>query len=260
MPRFAANLTLMFPERHFLARFGAAAAAGFTGVEYLLPYAHDAHDIAAELARHGLTQALFNAPAGNWAAGERGIAALPERRAEFRDSIETALRYAEATGCRRLHVMAGNVAPGADRHAMGTTYRENLQRAARRFAEAGITLFIEPINTRDMPAYFLNHQAEAHALVVELGEPNIAVQMDFYHAQIMDGDVWRTFAENRFRIGHVQIASVPDRHEPDTGELAYPWLFEQLDAGGYDGWVGCEYHPRGITEDGLAWFAPWARR
>lgn len=254
MPRFAANLSLMFNEFDFMARFEAAAGAGFTGVEYLFPYDVAPDDIGAALSQNGLSQALFNLPPGDWDAGERGIAALPGRESEFRDSVDTALRYAEATGCRRLHVMAGNVGPGADRAAMGQTYRENLVHAARRLRDAGITLLIEPINTRDMPAYFLNHQAEAHALVAELGQPNLAVQMDFYHAQIMGGDVWQTFVAHQDNIGHVQIAGVPARHEPDTGELNYVWLFDQLDAAGYDGWVGCEYRPAGDTQAGLGWF------
>ena len=254
MPRFAANLSLMFTEFDFMDRFEAAASAGFVGVEYLFPYDFAPQDIAAALADNGLSQALFNLPPGDWAAGERGIAALPGREAEFRQSVTTARRYAEATGCSRLHVMAGNVGVEADRGAMGQTYRENLVHAARQLREAGITLLIEPINSRDMPAYFLNHQAEAHALVAELGEPNIAVQMDFYHAQIMGGDVWTTFVEHQAGIGHLQIAGVPERHEPDTGELNYPWLFAQLDGAGYAGWVGCEYRPRGDTAAGLAWF------
>lgn len=260
MPRFAANLSFMFTQVDFMARFAHAARAGFGGVEYLFPYAFPARDVAAELARHDLRQVLFNLPPGDWAAGDRGLAAVPGRQAEFRRSVEQALAYAEATGCRRLHVMAGNVDQPADRAAMGQVYRDNLQYAAGRLRDAGITLLIEPINTRDMPRYFLNHQRDAHAIVAELGLPNLAVQMDFYHAQIMDGDVWRTFEAHQARIAHIQIASVPDRHEPDSGELAYPWLFERLDRYGYDGWLGCEYHPRAQTSAGLGWFAPYAVR
>lgn len=260
MPRFAANLSLMFNEVDFMARFGAAGEAGFTGVEYLFPYAFAPETIAAELQRLGLSQVLFNLPPGDWAAGERGIAALPGREAEFRQSVDTALRYAEATGCQRLHVMAGNVTDPADRPAIEQTYRENLRYAARLLADAGVTLLIEPINTRDMPAYFLNHQSVAHALVAELGEPNIAVQMDFYHAQIMGGDLWTTFDAYRDNVGHIQIASVPDRHEPGTGEVNYSWLFDQLDASHYSGWIGCEYTPRGDTQAGLEWFAPYAKQ
>ncbi|HET7315558.1 hydroxypyruvate isomerase family protein [Salinisphaera sp.] len=200
---------------------------------------------------------LISAPPDDWAAGERGLAALPGREAGFRQSIETALVYADRLGCPRVHVMAGNAIAGAGRKAMRETYLANLAHAARRFADYGLTVMIEPINTRDMPDYFLTEQCAAHDLVAELGAPNIAVQMDFYHAQIMGGDVWTQFLAGRDRIGHIQIAGVPERHEPDTGELNYAWLFQQLNAAGYDGWVGCEYRPRTSTQAGLGWFAPW---
>ncbi|AWN16242.1 2-oxo-tetronate isomerase [Salinisphaera sp. LB1] len=259
MPRFAANLSLMFNEVDFIARFQRAARAGFAAVEFLFPYAHDADEIARQLAAHDLDLVLFNAPPGDWQAGERGLAALPGRQAEFRAGIEDALIHAERLHCPRVHVMAGNMAAPADFDAMHETFLDNLAHAARRFAEYGITALIEPINTRDMPAYFLSRQAAAHAIVHELGATNVAVQMDFYHAQIMDGDVWDTFRAGRDRIGHIQIAGVPERHEPDDGELNYPWLFERLDAAGYAGWIGCEYTPRDDTEAGLAWFAPWRR-
>jgi 2-dehydrotetronate isomerase len=253
MPRFAANLTMMFNEVPFLERFGHAARAGFTGVEFLFPYELDASQIAAELEGHELTQALFNLPPGDWAAGERGLAGLPGREAEFAESVETALLYARALGCERLHAMAGLVPDGADRQEHLAVYKANIARAAQRLAPEGLTLLIEPINTRDMPGYLLNHQREAHALVHEIGAPNLKVQMDFYHAQIMDGDLWRLFEAHRDTVGHIQIASVPDRHEPDEGEVHYPWLFEKLDAAGYDGWIGCEYRPRADTHAGLTW-------
>ncbi|WP_353980334.1 2-oxo-tetronate isomerase [Salinicola endophyticus] len=253
MPRFAANLSMMFNEVPFLERFARAAECGFAGVEFLFPYACEPADIAAELKRHGLAQVLFNLPPGDWEAGERGLAALPGREAEFRASIDTALRYAEALGCIRLHAMAGLVVEGVSPQAMRETYLENLRVAARKLAEHGRTLLIEPINTRDMPGYFLNHQADGHALLAELGEPNVKVQMDFYHTQIMDGDIWKTYQRYRDGVGHIQIAGVPERHEPDTGEVNYPWLFAQLDAAGYAGWLGCEYRPRGETEAGLGW-------
>lgn len=254
MPRFAANLSMMFNEVPFLERFAKAAACGFEGVEFLFPYAFDADDIAAELRRHGLSQALFNLPPGNWDAGERGLAALPGREAEFRESVDTALRYAEALDCPRLHAMAGLVPEGASRETLRGVYLENLRFAARRLAEHGRTLLIEPINTRDMPGYFLNHQAEGHAILAELNEPNVKVQMDFYHTQIMDGDIWKTYQRHRDGVGHIQIAGVPERHEPDSGEVNYPWLFECLDEDGYDGWLGCEYKPRGDTVAGLGWY------
>lgn len=259
MPRFAANLSLMFREVDFMARFARAARAGFEGVEYLFPYEYRPAEIARALAANDLRQVLFNAPPGDWAAGERGLAARPGRQIEFRRSIDTALRYVEPLACPQVHVMAGNVAEPGDRETMHAIFLDNLAYAARRFADYGVTLLIEPINTRDMPAYFLTGQAQAQAIVAAIDAPNVAVQMDFYHAQIMDGDVWRTFVAGRERIAHIQIAGVPERHEPDDGELNYPWLFERLDAVGYGGWIGCEYVPRAATEDGLGWFAPWRR-
>ena len=248
---------MMFNEVPFLERFARAAECGFAGVEFLFPYACEPAAIAAELQCHGLNQVLFNLPPGEWEAGERGLAALPGREADFRASVDTALRYAEALGCTQLHAMAGLVTEGVSHQAMREVYLENLRFAARKLAEQGRTLLIEPINTRDMPGYFLNHQAEAHALLAELGEPNVKVQMDFYHTQIMDGDIWKTYQRYRDGVGHIQIAGVPERHEPDTGEVNYPWLFGQLDAAGYAGWLGCEYRPRGETAAGLGWLAAW---
>ncbi|WP_456269839.1 hydroxypyruvate isomerase family protein [Kushneria sp. AK178] len=259
MPRFAANLTTMFNEVDFMQRFERAAGQGFEAVEYLFPYAFDADDIARELKRHDLKQVLFNLPAGDWEAGERGLAALPGRESEFRDSVETAIRYAHALNCPRLHAMAGVAGEGADIQAMHETYLDNIRFAARRLREEGIMLLLEPINSRDMPGYFFNYQHEAHEVIETLGEPNMQVQMDLYHAQIMEGDLWATFQEYREGVGHLQIAGVPERHEPDTGEVNYPWLFEQLDRAGFDGWLGCEYKPRGETAAGLGWFAPWRR-
>ncbi|WP_445619139.1 2-oxo-tetronate isomerase [Kushneria sp. Sum13] len=260
MPRFAANLTMMFNEVSFMQRFEQAAAQGFEAVEYLFPYAFEADDIARELKRCDLKQVLFNLPAGDWEAGERGLAALPGREREFRDSVETAIRYARALNCPRVHAMAGVAGEGADLSAMHDTYLNNIRLAACRLAEEGITLLLEPINSRDMPGYFLNHQHDAHEIIETLGEPNVRVQMDFYHTQIMDGDIWTTFEEYREGVGHIQIAGVPERHEPDTGEVNYPWLFEQLDQAGFEGWLGCEYTPRGETAAGLEWFNPWRRR
>ena len=269
MPRFAANISMMFNEVPFMERFARAAANGFTGVEFLFPYDFEPEAIAAELKRHGLEQVLFNLPPGDWAAGERGLAALPGREAEFRDSVDTAIRYAKALNCPRLHAMAGLIqepvpesaqqsAPGnVSRETFSSNYQiylENLRFAARKLAEHDLTLLIEPINTRDMPGYFLNHQAEGHAILAELNEPNVKVQMDFYHTQIMDGDIWKTYERYRDGVGHIQIAGVPERHEPDAGEVNYPWLFAQLDQAGYDGWLGCEYKPRGETEAGLGWY------
>jgi hydroxypyruvate isomerase len=255
MPRFAANLTMMFNEVAFPERFAAAAKAGFDAVEFLFPYEHAPQELARWLKENNLVNALFNMPPGDWAAGERGLAALPGREEEFRAGVARALEYALALGTKRLHAMAGLVAAGADRQWHRETYIENLRHAAREVARHGIELLIEPINTRDMPGYFLNTQADAHAIRDAVGEPNLKVQMDFYHAQIMEGDLASTFRKHRDGIGHIQIASVPARNEPDDGEVNYRYLFRLLDELGYDGWVGCEYRPRGRTEDGLGWMA-----
>jgi hydroxypyruvate isomerase len=261
MPQFAANLSLLYTERPFLDRFAAAAADGFRAVEYLFPYEHPPEALAERLRAHGLTQALFNLPPGDWAAGERGMACHPGREAECAASVQTALRYALTTGCQRLHAMAGLAPVGVDADTRQRTYVANLKAAARVLAPHGITLLIEPINTRDMPGYHLNLQQQAHDTVAAVGEPNVRVQMDFYHCQIMEGDLTRRLERHLAGVGHIQIASVPDRHEPDGGEVAYAHLFARLDALGYRGFVGCEYRPRasgaGGTSAGLGWFAPW---
>ena len=255
MPKFAANLTMMFNEVAFAQRFAAAAAAGFKAVEFLFPYEHAAQDVALWLKQNRLENVLFNLPPGDWAAGERGIAALPGREAEFRSGVARAIEYAQALGTQRLHMMAGLIPPGADLGLHRELYLGNLRYAARELARHGLTLLIEPINGRDMPGYFLHSQAQAHGLREESGEPNVKVQMDFYHAQIVEGDLTTTFKKYFDGIGHVQIASVPSRNEPDDGEVNYPYLFRLLDELGYEGWIGCEYRPRGRTEDGLAWLA-----
>jgi hydroxypyruvate isomerase len=253
MPKFAANLSLMFTEVPFLERFEAAATAGFQAVEFLFPYEHEAQDIARQLAAHRLHNVLFNLPPGDWAAGERGIAALPRRQAEFRQGVADALRYAAALGTPNLHAMAGLVPAGAERAACRAVYVENLRHAAAECARHGITLLIEPINQRDMPGYFLSYQGEAHATREEVGAPNLKVQMDLYHAQIMEGDLAVKLKQYLPHIGHIQIAGVPERHEPDTGEVNYPYLFRLLDELGYDGWLGCEYWPAKGTVEGLGW-------
>jgi hydroxypyruvate isomerase len=260
MPRFAANLTMMFNEVPFLDRFAAAAGAGFEGVEFLFPYDHAPEEVASRLRAGGLTNCLFNMPPGDWAKGERGVAALPGREAEFRAGVATALRYARALGTPTLHAMCGLVPHGADRAAARRTYVENLRFAAQELADDGLTLVIEPINGRDMPGYFLQTQADAHAIREEVGAPNLLVQFDVYHAQIVEGDLSVKLRRWVRQIGHVQIASVPDRHEPDGGEVSYPHLFQLLDELGYPGWVGCEYRPAGATAAGLGWFEPWRRR
>ena len=248
MPRFAANLSMMFTDRPFLDRFAAAAAAGFEGIEFLVPYEHEAQAVRAALNAAGLKAALFNCPPGDWAEGERGMAAIPGREAEFRESFDLALRYAEAIRPDRLHVMAGLVA-GAEARA---TYVANLRWAATRAPDR--VLVVEPINTRDIPGYFLNRSDEAVSVIQEVDAPNLRLQFDLYHAQIMEGDLTRRLERLMPLIAHVQIAGVPDRHEPDAGEVNFPHLFAVLDALGYEGWVGCEYRPAGRTEDGLGWF------
>jgi 2-dehydrotetronate isomerase len=257
MPRFAANLSMMYAEHAFLDRFAAAAADGFQAVEYLFPYEHAPAALADRLQAHGLTQVLFNLPPGDWAAGERGMACHPGREAEFAQTVQTALPYARATGCRRLHAVAGLVPAGVSAEQARATYVNNLRAAARVLADEGITLLIEPINTRDMPGYFLNWQQQAHEIVAEVGAPNLKVQMDFYHCQIMEGDLTRRLERHFQNVGHIQIAGVPDRHEPDSGEVAFPHLFERLDALGFEGWIGCEYRPAGATSAGLGWVRPY---
>lgn len=260
MPKFAANLSFLFNEVPFMARFAAAAAAGFRGVEYLFPYEEDKQAIAQALRENGLENVLFNLPPGDWAAGERGLGALPGREQEFQAGVALALDYAMAAGTKHLHALAGIVPADADRDRCRQTFAANLRYACEQLAPHGITLLIEPINTRDMPGYFLNYQKDAHALLVEVGAPNLKVQMDFYHAQIMEGDIISTFRRYQPDVGHVQIASVPERHEPDLGELNYPWLFAMMDDAGYDGWIGCEYRPRAATTDGLEWMRLYQAR
>ncbi len=253
MPRFAANLSMMYTEVPFLERFAAAAADGFTAVEFLFPYECPAAELGALLKQHQLTQALFNLPPGDWAAGERGMACHPGREGEFADGVSLALEYARATGCRSLHAMAGLIPPDVPAAALRATYVANLRAAAAAVAAHGITLMIEPINTRDMPGFYLNWQQQAHDLVAEIGAPNVKVQMDFYHCQVMEGDLAMRLKKHFAGVGHIQIAGVPERHEPDEGEVAYPYLFDLLDSLGYKGFVGCEYRPRNGTSAGLGW-------
>ncbi len=255
MPRFAANLSMMYAELPFLERFGAAARDGFDAVEFLFPYEWPAATLAALLAEHKLQQVLFNAWPGDFARGERGIGGLPGREAEFRSGFERALEYAAALACPRVHVMAGLVPAGTARETMGPVYLKNLDWAAQRADEANVDVLIEPINTRDIPGYFLNRQDEAHAVIAEVGSPRLKVQMDLYHCQIVEGDVAMKLRHYlpTGRVGHLQIAGVPLRHEPDVGEVNYPYLFEVIDELGYDGWIGCEYRPAGPTSSGLGW-------
>jgi len=253
MPRFAANLSMMYNEVPFLERFAACAADGFAAVEFLFPYAHPARQIRDELDRHGLQQVLFNAPPGDFEAGERGIASLPGRQEEFREGIDRAIEYAKALDCPRVHVMAGLVRRESERVAQREIYVENLAWAAKRLGEAGLMTLIEPINTRDIPGFLLNTQADAHAIVERIGAANLKVQMDLYHCQIVEGDLATRIRKYLTGVGHIQIAGVPQRHEPDLGEVNYPYLFALLDELGYDGWIGCEYRPRAGTSAGLGW-------
>lgn len=253
MPKFAANLTMMFNEIPFPQRFAAAAKAGFAAVEFLFPYDYPPAEVARWLQEAGLKNALFNMPPGDWAAGERGVASLPGREEEFRAGVARAIEYARALGTPSIHAMAGLLPSGADRKRHREVFVANLRHAAKVLAGEGLTLLIEPINSRDIPGYFLNTQAEAHAIREEVDQPNLKVQMDFYHAQIVEGDLSVTLRKHIAHVGHVQIASVPDRHEPDEGEIDYRHIFRLLDELGYPGWVGCEYRPRGRTEDGLGW-------
>ena len=260
MPRFAANLTMLFGEVPFLDRFEAAARAGFRGVEYPFPYEWPAAELRARLDRHGLVQALHNLPAGDWGKGERGIACLPGRVEEFRAGVARAAEYAAALGCPRVNCLAGIAPAGADPARLRETLVGNLRFAAARLGDAGIRLLVEPINTRDMPGFFLHRTAQALSVLDEVGAPEVGLQYDAYHMQVMEGDLARTLEGCLPRIGHVQIADVPGRHEPGTGEIHYPFLFALLDRLGYAGWVGCEYRPAGTPVGGLGWFAPWRGR
>jgi 2-dehydrotetronate isomerase len=260
MPQFAANLSMMYTEHAFLDRFAAAARDGFRAVEFLFPYAFERTELAQRLADHGLAQVLFNAPPGDWDGGERGMACLPGREDEFRRNfLEQALPYAAALKCPRVHLMAGLVPPGVERAALRPTYVANLAWAAQQAAHEGIDVLIEPINTRDIPRFFLNRQDQAHEIVAEVGASNLKVQMDLYHCQIVEGDV--AMKLRRYlptgHVGHIQIAGVPERHEPDVGELHHAYLFQVLDELGWRGHVGCEYRPRAGTSAGLGWFEPY---
>lgn len=253
MPRFAANLSMMFTEVDFLERFAAARAAGFEGVEYLFPYDFPAGEIAERLADNGLTQALFNLPPGDWAAGERGLAALPGREAEFAEQTGRALDYAQVLGNKLVHAMAGIPGPDVARERAFETYVGNLKAACAAAAPRGVTVIIEPINQRDMPGYFLSYQEDARRAIEAVGADNLGLQFDLYHCQVMQGDLAKRMQALLPLIRHMQIAGVPERHEPDLGEVNYPYLFGLMDKLGYDGWVGCEYRPQGETTAGLGW-------
>lgn len=259
MPKFAANLSMMFNEVPFPERFANAAKAGFGAVEFLFPYDYPPEEVASWLTSNRLTNQLFNMPPGNVAEKEWGITCLPGREEEFHENVSTALTYAKALGTPRILAMAGYPPAGADQALHHDVFVRNLRYAARQLAKEGLTLLIEPLNPRDMPGFFLNNQAQAHAIREEVGEPNLKVQMDFYHVQVTEGDLAVKIRKYIEQIGHIQIAGAPDRHEPDEGELNYRYLFGLLDELGYQGWVGCEYRPRGRTEDGLGWLTQLSR-
>ena len=259
MPRLAANLTMMFNEVDFLERFEAAARAGFTGVEYLFPYGHDKERLAELLERNQLTQVLHNLPAGDWEAGDRGVACQPGRVGEFQDGVGEAIEYATALGCRQVNCLAGIAPEGADPDRLHETFVSNLGFAVRSLEEAGIRLLIEPINTRDMPGFYLHHTAHARSTIEEVGSQNLGLQYDVYHMQIMEGDLTRTMQANLDLIRHVQVADNPGRNEPGTGEINHTFLFDALDGMGYDGWIGCEYRPLTTTTAGLNWAKDYLR-
>lgn len=259
MPRFAANLTMMYGEHNFLDRFAAAAKDGFKAVEFLFPYDYPAETLAAQLDEHGLIQVLFNSPPGDWKAGERGVTALPSREKEFRDGFLRALEYARVLKCPRIHTMAGLAPAETDRARMRETYIANLAWAAERALPEGIDVLIEPIAQRNIPGFFLNYQEEAHAIAAETGCENVKILMDLFHCQVAEGDLAiriRNYIKDpkQTRVGHFQIAGVPERHEPDTGEVNYAYLFDLIDEVGFEGWVGCEYSPKAGTSEGLGWF------
>jgi hydroxypyruvate isomerase len=253
VPKFAANLTMLFSELPFLDRFAAAKAAGFSGVEYLFPYDFDKADLREQLDEHGLTQVLHNLPAGNWAGGERGIAILPERIDEFRDGVTRAIDYAKALDCRQLNCLVGIAPRDADPIELNEVLVGNLRFAADALATERIRLLVEPINTLDIPGFFLNRTEQAVQLIADVRSSNLFIQYDIYHMQVMEGAIARTVQKHLPRIAHIQLADNPGRNEPGTGEINYPFLFRHLDTIGYRGWVGCEYKPRTTTVDGLGW-------
>ena len=253
MPKFAANLTMLFTEHSFLDRFEHAAKAGFKAVEFLFPYAFAAHDIKQRLDAYGLTLVLHNLPAGNWDAGERGIACHPDRVDEFRAGVATAITYAKALGVKQLNCLAGKTPPGVSDEVLKQTLVSNLRFAAAELKQAGLNLLIEPINTFDIPSFYLNRTAQAVAILDEVGASNAFVQYDIYHAQRAEGELAGTMQKHLPRIGHIQLADNPGRNEPGTGEINYPFLFTHLEKLGYSGWIGCEYKPATTTDAGLGW-------
>ncbi|MEK0081763.1 hydroxypyruvate isomerase [Benzoatithermus flavus] len=260
MPKFAANLTMLYGELDFLDRFEAAAEDGFAGVEYLFPYPYPKEALAERLRRHGLVQVLHNLPAGDWGKGERGIACLPERVDEFRDGVDRAIEYATALGCEQVNCLVGIRPENVSEAAAHRTLVANLRFAAAKLARTGIKLLLEPINPFDIPGFFVRTPDQAARIIAEVGADNLFIQYDFYHQQRTAGELAATFRKHQSRIAHVQIADNPGRHEPGTGEINFPFLFRLLDEAGYRGWIGCEYKPGTTTREGLAWLAPHRTR
>lgn len=257
MPKFAANLTMLYNEVDFLDRFAAAAEAGFRGVEYLFPYAFDKDELIEQLQSNRLTQVLHNLPAGDWDAGERGIACHPDRVGEFQDGVGKTIDYATALGCKQVNCLAGVTPANVDANKIWDTFIDNLKFAAEQLAAAEIKLLIEPINTRDIPDFYLNGTKQALDVIAATGSDNIAIQYDIYHMQIMEGDLAPTVERYLGSIDHIQLADNPGRHEPGTGEINYPFLFDFIDKLGYSGWIGCEYKPASSTVGGLSWLKPY---
>ncbi|WP_437615418.1 HPr family phosphocarrier protein [Erwinia sp. V71] len=260
MPKFAANLSTQFTEVPFTERFAAAARAGFRAVEFLFPYDYPAAQLKQLLEQNQLQLVLFNTAPGNVAASEWGVSGIPGREAEARADIDRALEYALALDCPQVHIMSATVPPGADRQAYVSTFISNMRYAAGRFAPHNITLLIEALNPVTKPNYLYSSQYQTLEMVELIDRPNVYTQLDLFHAQLVDGNLSHLIREYAGRYRHVQIASAPHRHEPDEGEINYPWLFNLLDEVGYDGWIGCEYIPRGDTVEGLGWFTPWAHK
>lgn len=260
MPKFAANLTMLFNEVGFIERFDQAAAAGFSAVEFLFPYDFTVEQLKEALTRNRLQLVLHNLPAGNWAGGERGIACHPDRVAEFRSGVDQAIAYATALGVRQLNCLAGIKPPAASDADAHRTLVDNLKFAAPKLAAAGIKLLIEPINTYDIPGFFLNRTRQALDIIAETGSDNLFVQYDIYHMQRMEGELAKTIEKHLDRIAHLQLADNPGRNEPGSGEINYPFLFAFLDRIGYQGWIGCEYKPATTTAAGLGWAAPYLKR
>lgn len=257
MPRFAANLSMLFGEVDFLSRFQAAAKAGFRGVEYLFPYAYDKQQLAELLDKHHLFQVMHNLPAGNWAAGERGIACLPDRVGEFQDGVGEAISYAKALGCRQLNVLAGIRPPRVEADMVQETLYNNLRFAAKALKAEGIKLLVEAVNTFDIPGFAIARTPHVLALIRDIGSDNLFVQYDIYHMQRMEGELAQTLQSQLQHIAHIQLADNPGRHEPGTGEINYPYLFGLLDRIGYQGWIGCEYKPKNGTVAGLGWLSQY---